>query len=750
APASGSAFDTGTTTVTATATDGAGNTATCTLNVTVNDTEDPAITCPADITVDNDPGLCSAVVNIPAPTVLDNCPGATFEYTPASGSAFEVGTTNVTATTADGAGNTASCTVNVTVNDDEAPNMVCKKSTVDIELGQTLLPEQVDSVSTDNCAITQLSVTPNLFGCGSLGLNTVTLTAQDAAGHSNTCTTTVNVIDNNPPTAVCNNPTVNLTSDGVTTVAAAFFDGGSAAVCPDGPVPGGGLDFSASMTAFDCDNLGETYTVTLTVTSQSSGLSGQCTSTVFVDDPNSYCCPPPMAVCENITVQLDASGNANITPTDIGSNSTAECGLQSEMLSNNSFGCTDAGPNTVTYTITDVNGDSDGCTVEVTVEDNISPSAVCLNTTVELQSDGTYILQESDVYDPTNSSDNCPYGPVPGAVESVSFPAATYTCDEAGKSFSVTVTVEDPSGNTDDCTAIVSVEAGTALPGSWTANDIGDPGEGSDYAYDPCTANNPDQGDFTISTGGYNLIPQTSDNLAFTAVPLCGNGGIQAHIKSVSGGYAGLMIRESSAPGAKMVAVYSNLTNLLRRETRIITNGARSNSTLFAAFPKWLRLIRQGNYIRAFYRNSSSGSWTLFHQAYVPMDECVEMGLAVFTTDPSGEAFAVFGNVNYQSQGGNNLSVPSGDYKIPAETKRSAVVFPNPALEQFTLSFSKPLTAPGTATLLNELGQRVRQFDLYSGDLEIDAHLSGLPPGLYFLRAATSDGYQETLKLLKQ
>jgi hypothetical protein len=37
-----------------------------------------------------------------------------------------------------------------------------------------------------------------------------------------------------------------------------------------------------------------------------------------------------------------------------------------------------------------------------------------------------------------------------------------------------------------------------------------------------------------------------------------------------------------------------------------------------------------------------------------------------------------------------------------------------------------------------------------TGDLEIDGDLSGLPPGLYFLRAATSDGYQETLKLLKQ
>src|SRR5205814_1077384 len=49
APASGSTFIKGTTTVTCTASDGA-NTNACTFTVTVNDTEIPAITCPANIT----------------------------------------------------------------------------------------------------------------------------------------------------------------------------------------------------------------------------------------------------------------------------------------------------------------------------------------------------------------------------------------------------------------------------------------------------------------------------------------------------------------------------------------------------------------------------------------------------------------------------------------------------------------------------------------------------------------------------
>jgi hypothetical protein len=316
--------------------------------------------------------------------------------------------------------------------------------------------------------------------------------------------------------------------------------------------------------------------------------------------------------------------------------------------------------------------------------------------------------------------------------------------------FDVLVTVEDGSGNSDQCTAQVLVETGDALPGSWEATDIGNPGESSTFSYDPCATDNPVRGEFNVATGGYNLIPNTSDEVAFIGQSLCGNGGIQAEIESVSNGYAGLMIRESNAPGAKMVAVYSNLSSLLRRELRTMDNGPRTSTTSFTPFATWLRLRRQGDYIRAFYRTTDTGNWQLFHQVYLPMGECVEMGLAVFTTDPNGDANAIFSNVGSRSQGSSNFSIPDWGNEAPSEAVRTVTVSPNPVLGQFTLAFSKPLDEAGTAVLLNELGQRVRKFDLHAGDLEVDGDLSGLPPGLYFLQSATSDGYQETLKLLKQ
>src|SRR5439155_236938 len=50
APASGSTFALGSTTVTCTAMDAAHNTGTCSFSVTVHDTTAPAVTCPLDIT----------------------------------------------------------------------------------------------------------------------------------------------------------------------------------------------------------------------------------------------------------------------------------------------------------------------------------------------------------------------------------------------------------------------------------------------------------------------------------------------------------------------------------------------------------------------------------------------------------------------------------------------------------------------------------------------------------------------------
>ena len=83
------------------------------LKTAVDDTQAPTITCPANITVNNN--QCGTEVTYDTPVATDNCPGATVECVPASGSFFFLGTTTVTVTATDASGNTTKCTFTVTV-----------------------------------------------------------------------------------------------------------------------------------------------------------------------------------------------------------------------------------------------------------------------------------------------------------------------------------------------------------------------------------------------------------------------------------------------------------------------------------------------------------------------------------------------------------------------------------------------------------------------------------------------------------
>jgi hypothetical protein len=111
--------------VTYRATDESGNSADCSFTVTVTenaDTEDPVISdCPANISVSNDAGSCGAIVNWTAPTATDNSGSVNLTSNFEPGSFFPVGTTVVTYTATDAAGNTATCSFEVTVSDNEKP-----------------------------------------------------------------------------------------------------------------------------------------------------------------------------------------------------------------------------------------------------------------------------------------------------------------------------------------------------------------------------------------------------------------------------------------------------------------------------------------------------------------------------------------------------------------------------------------------------------------------------------------------------
>ena len=119
-PASGSLFPLGTTHVTASATDAAGNIASAVFDVTVVDTTPPSLTVPANLTVAANGTDGAYVTYATSAHDLVNGTVATVSNPP-SGSLFPIGSTTVTTTASDGSGNLASRTFTITVTRLPAP-----------------------------------------------------------------------------------------------------------------------------------------------------------------------------------------------------------------------------------------------------------------------------------------------------------------------------------------------------------------------------------------------------------------------------------------------------------------------------------------------------------------------------------------------------------------------------------------------------------------------------------------------------
>jgi hypothetical protein len=115
APASGSTFALGETTVDCSSTDKQGNTSRASFDVRVRDTTAPTLTVPADISVQTT--LSSGVKVTYSATANDLVdPTPKVVCNPASGSVFLVQTTTVTCTATDASGNSSSKSFHVTVS----------------------------------------------------------------------------------------------------------------------------------------------------------------------------------------------------------------------------------------------------------------------------------------------------------------------------------------------------------------------------------------------------------------------------------------------------------------------------------------------------------------------------------------------------------------------------------------------------------------------------------------------------------
>ncbi|MBX2827800.1 MAG: T9SS type A sorting domain-containing protein [Flavobacteriaceae bacterium] len=427
-------YPVGTTTVAWTITDLNGNSSVCSVNVTVEDTELPVAAC-QDFTAQLD---ATGTASVSATDVdngsTDNCGIASTTLDIISFDCSDIGANTITMSVTDPSGNISTCTSIITVEDNIAPTALCQDITVQLDAtgSVSISDSDIDNGSYDNCSFTS-TITPNTFSCANIGVNTVTYTLTDSSGNSTTCNALVTVEDTVAPATICQDITIQLDSSGMASITATEVDGGSTDAC-------GIASSTIDILDFDCDDIG-INTITLTITDV-NGNTSSCIAQVTVEDTM-----VPTASCQDITIPLDASGSATITPADIDGGSSDNCSFNGSVTPN-TFSCTDIGPNTVTYMLTDGSGNTSSCSAIVTVVDNIFPTATCQDLIIQLDSNGMASISVNDI--DNGSFDNC-------SIANANIDITNFNCADIGSN-AVTLTVTDPSGNTSTCVASVTVE----------------------------------------------------------------------------------------------------------------------------------------------------------------------------------------------------------------------------------------------------------------------------------------------------
>jgi hypothetical protein len=245
-------------------------------------------------------------------------------------------------------------------------------------------------------------------------------------------------VDAVKPVAIAQNVTLNLDATGNGTITTAQVNNGSSDAC-------GIATYSLSQENFNDKNVGEN-TVTLTVT-DNNGNSASADAIVTVKDITA-----PEARAKNIDVELDENGNVLIDGEDVDNGSSDACGIASKTVSPSTFTCANLGANTVTLTVTDVNGNTSTTTSIVTVLDKVAPVAIAKSITIELDATGSATIVAGDVN--SNSIDNC-------GIKSLSADKTAFDCSNVGNN-TVTLTVTDNNDNVSTATATVTVKDVTA------------------------------------------------------------------------------------------------------------------------------------------------------------------------------------------------------------------------------------------------------------------------------------------------
>ncbi|WP_353550075.1 HYR domain-containing protein [Sediminibacterium sp. KACHI17] len=419
--------------------------------------------CPASVSVNAPANACSTVVNNIASHfelkegevlglvtyVITGVTTGSGEGD-ASGTTFNLGTSYITYTAnimgADEQYYQRQCTFSVTVKDVTPPVMTClPEIRVSVQPGYNyvMLSSLTAPVATDLCGT--VTVNSNNYPYLYAGDNYVNWIATDAAGNTTTCTQKVVVVlDNEPPVITCPVPIVVNAGEGcatnVTYQATATDNSGS-------------VNLSYSIASGSSFSKGVT-TVTVTAT-DAVGNQSTCSFTVTVNDNTA----PVFTSTPSAVTVSNNTGLCGATVALTAPSASDNCGVAS--VTSNAPATFPIGTTVVTWTATDVNGNTSTISQSVTVNDTEAPVAKCQPVTVNLQN-GTASITAADINN--GSTDNC-------GIASMTISKSSFSCAEIG-THNVILTVTDVNGNQSTCTTQVTVTGSiptatiTAVPSS--------------------------------------------------------------------------------------------------------------------------------------------------------------------------------------------------------------------------------------------------------------------------------------------
>jgi gliding motility-associated-like protein len=471
--ASGTIFNVGLTTITYTIYDLSGNSNTCNFNVTVIDSEVPTFSCPSNSNVFVDAN-CNFSIPDYTSTITglsDNCsaPGVIvvtqfpFIGTIVSGAATNQ---NITLYATDVAGNTDSCTFIINLIDTLMPTISCPGSVNvnnDVGFCGAIVSGIAPTSINDNCIIDSVSyvLTGTTLGSGlndasgtffNAGLTTVTYTIIDVSGNSETCSFTVIVVDNEPPSITCSvNINVNNDAGLCNAVISGIAPIGTNDNCTidsvsyvlTGATSGSGLN-DASGTSF---SLGVT-TVTYTIIDM-AGNTNFCSFIVTVSDIEAPTFNCPANINESLNFFCSFSiPNYATTLIGLSDNCTPNGGI---TITQSPLPGTTISGHLTTQNITlyamDASNNIDSCSFIITLQDTISPTMVCNGNQSELVNNNCAFVLPS--YTPFVVNDNCTSSAAI-AIAQIPTVGTIITSDTL-----ITLIADDGNGNTTSCTFMV-------------------------------------------------------------------------------------------------------------------------------------------------------------------------------------------------------------------------------------------------------------------------------------------------------